>query len=379
MFLHVDQVFPGGRSTTEIDAIHRPRRDRPFSAIRLSSGRTVQLWSTHGGGYVDLDIDSAETWGYLMGVLDRLQESGVKQVHLKSIGHVAKKRGTSSFLIPETYEFLEKLTAEAHRRDMKVIAEIHSHHLDQIAIAAHADAVYDFVLPIAVLHARHTGNSRVLVDWLTVSPRNAISVLDTDKGIITSDVAGRNGRLGLLNDDSIAGLVATIHQATGGESRDASRRTDAFEINTTYLAALGSDEQSYVAARVIQFFSPGSPQLYYAGLLATPNDALRVACTGDGRDINRPSLSSSEVTRALRRPVVQALCSLARFRNHHPAFAGELTVSDPSSDTIELAWNSDEHSAVARVSTRLHNFSITFTRNGEQTTVYRCEDLPVVG
>ena len=81
--------------------------------------------------------------------------------------------------------------------------EIHSHYLEQIEIATQVDWVYDFALPPLVLHALYTGDARRLKEWLEMSPRNAITVLDTHDGIGVIDVGADrkspNGPPGLLS------------------------------------------------------------------------------------------------------------------------------------------------------------------------------------
>ena len=42
---------------------------------------------------------------------------------------------------------------------------------------------------------------------------------------------------------------------------------DVHQLNCTYYAALGEDDERYLAARAIQLFAKGIPQLYYVGLL----------------------------------------------------------------------------------------------------------------
>ena len=48
-----------------------------------------------------------------MSVLDRLAAGGVSAVRLDAIGYAAKQRGTTSFMIPETYDHIERLTADS--------------------------------------------------------------------------------------------------------------------------------------------------------------------------------------------------------------------------------------------------------------------------
>ena len=46
----------------------------------------------------------------------------------------------------------------------------------------------------------------------------------------------------------------------------ASDGVDVHQLNITYFSALGLDEDRYLAARAIQLFARGIPQLYYVGL-----------------------------------------------------------------------------------------------------------------
>ena len=111
-----------------------------------------------------------------------------------------------------------------------------------------------------------------------------------------------------------------------------------YQLTCTYYDALKRNDDAYIAARAIQCFVPGIPQIYYVGLLAGGNDMDLLRRTTVGRDINRHYYANGEVARDMERPVVQALCALLRFRNTHPAFAGTFHFSSPASDRLVLEW-----------------------------------------
>lgn len=48
---------------------------------------------------------------------------------------------------------------------------------------------------------------------------------------------------------------------------------------------INEDDAAYIASRAIQFFVPGIPQVYYAGMLAGENDILAADRTGEDRDL----------------------------------------------------------------------------------------------
>ena len=72
---------------------------------------------------------------------------------------------------------------------------------------------------------------------------------------------------GLVPDEDVDNLVNTIHANTHGESQAATgaaaSNLDLYQVNSTYYSALGCNDQHYLAARAVQFFLPGVPQVYY--------------------------------------------------------------------------------------------------------------------
>jgi sucrose phosphorylase len=154
------------------------------------------------------------------------------------------------------------------------------------------------------------------------------------------------GRPGLLPPEEVDLLVETIHERSQGQSRlatgAAAGNVDLYQVNCTYCDALGRDDRSYLVARAIQFFAPGVPQVYYAGLLAGQNDMELLARTQTGRDINRKFYSADEIASALERPIVRALCDLIRFRNTHPAFNGDFLLGEGPDHCLSLRWQNGE-------------------------------------
>ena len=63
--------------------------------------------------------------------------------------------------------------------------------------------------------------------------------------------------------------------STGSCPRRTRGDVDVHQLNCTYCAALGEDDDRYIAARAIQLFARGVPQIYYVGLLAGLNDDER--------------------------------------------------------------------------------------------------------
>ena len=347
MFLTFDSVFPQGARESDLLAIYRPRPSLPFSPVTLASGERKLLWTTFNPEQVDIDVRHPHAQAYLDSILRKFQTAGIKMIRLDAVGYAIKKPGTSCFMIPETFDFIAELTEKARTLGIEVLVEIHSHYLKQIEIAQKVDWVYDFALPPLVLHALFNADARPLVKWLSISPRNAVTVLDTHDGIGVIDAgADPIGTPGLLSPAEIDSLVETIHERSRGQSKKATgaaaSNLDLYQVNCTFLDALGGRETEYLIARALQFFAPGIPQVYYVGLMGGTNDMDLLSRTGTGRDINRHYYETAEIKTALGKPLVRKQIELIRLRNTHPAFGGEFRVEAPTESRIEILWQGQE-------------------------------------
>nr|KEP23790.1 sucrose phosphorylase [Georgenia sp. SUBG003] len=366
MFLTMSDVYPDGAGEDELAGIYRPRPGLPFTPMSLG-GRRRLVWTTFTPRQIDLNLAHPAGQAYLDRVLSALTDGGVSMVRLDAVGYAVKTAGTSSFMTPQTFGFIEDLTARARERGAEVLVEIHSHFERQVAIAARVDRVYDFALPPLLLHALYTGDAAALRRWLAVRPANAVTVLDTHDGIGVVDVGPdqiEENRPGLLTPEQVHDLVEGIHTRSGGQSRQATgwaaSNVDIYQVNCTYYDALGGDDDAYLLARAVQLFVPGVPQIYYVGLLAGRNDMELLARTGVGRDINRHHYTREEIERDLERPVVRRLLELVRLRNAHPAFGGDFR-ADGDGSVVVLSWRAGGHRASLEADVAAGTFRIEAT------------------
>jgi sucrose phosphorylase len=357
LFLTFGSVFPTGASEGDLLGLYRPRPGLPFTMTTLANGERRLLWTTFTPQQVDIDVLHPQGRAYLHSILRSLSASGVKMIRLDAIGYGIKQAGTSCFMTPATFDFIDEFAARSRELGLEVLVEIHSYFQKQIEIAARVDWVYDFALPPLVLHALRFRTGEALRRWLAIRPRNAITVLDTHDGIgvidIGADASDRAQRPGLVPPSEIDALVDWIHHNSRGQSREATgaaaSNLDVYQVNCTFYDALARDDRAYLVARAIQFFIPGVPQVYYVGLLAGHNDMDLLARSRVGRDINRHHYTRSEIETRLAEPVVQRLCELIRLRNRHPAFQGRFELLPGAAETLTMRWTNGAATAVLQV------------------------------
>lgn len=368
LFLTFDAVFPKGATEIELLQIYRPRPGFPFTKFKLADGSQKLVWTTFTQKQVDIDVYSEGGQHYLDQILALYEKAGITMIRLDAAGYAIKKAGTSCFMIPETFDFIDTLTQKAKKHGIDVLVEIHSFYQTQIAIAEKVDYVYDFALPVLVLDALFNKNAQNLKNWLKISPRNVVTVLDTHDGIGIVDVASESDKKGLIPDADLDAIVEKIHANSEGRSLKATgaaaSNLDLYQVNCTYFEALGKDEKSYLLARAIQFFVPGIPQVYYVGIFGDVNDMELLAKTNVGRDINRHYYSQEEIEQKTATPLFKKLSELMKLRNTHKAFNGEFELVDTTAEKLSISWINGSENIKLSADLAQYQFTITSIEDG---------------
>jgi sucrose phosphorylase len=363
LFITLDKVWPGGEPpATDVARIFLRKPTAPFSTITIEdTGEAERVWTSFGSAewseQIDLDITAGATRSLIGDWLGFFAAQGVRIVRLDAVGYVIKKPGTTCFMVePEIYDFLDWVTAVASSVGLAVLPEVHDRYPTHERLAAHGFWSYDFVLPGLVLYAFATGDAGGLAAHLARSSDRQFTTLDCHDGIpIRPDLDG------ILEPAEMLRLAEQVVRQGGNVNRiladSHADGVDVHQLNCTYYAALGCDDDRYLAARAIQLFAKGVPQVYYVGLLAGENDLAAVARTADGRAINRHDYTGGEIQDALARPVVRAVLDLVRLRNTHPAFEGSLEVGGDGS-ILTMEWRNGEARCSLDVDIRSGKFSV---------------------
>ena len=331
MFIRHKNFWPDGEPAAgDIEKIYRRKPKAPYSIVTFHDGTEEKVWSTFSDDQIDLNIQSDVTWQFIQDNLNMLADRGAAIVRLDAFAYTTKKVGGACFFEePEIWDILDHVRTILSPYKVEILPEVHEHYTIQLKLAEKGYWVYDFALPMLLLHALHTGETANLVHWLNICPGKQFTTLDTHDGIGVVDARG------LLTDEQIDRTKDLLFSHGANVKKIYNTETyhnlDIYQINCTYYSALGNNDGAYLIARAVQMFAPGIPQVYYVGLLAGKNDIELVESTKNGRDINRHSYTVEEIARETQRPVVQKILKLMRFRNEFPAFSGECEASSNGS------------------------------------------------
>ncbi len=345
LFITPGKIWPGGSPVQEdIEKIFL-RRAEPFSKYPIrQTGESEIVWTTFGktnpSEQIDLDVHSPLTRQLFTDFLANFSRNKVKMIRLDAVGYVNKKPGTSCFFVePDIYEFLEWISNLAHSLDIEIVPEIHAEFETQCKLAQKGYWIYDFILPYAILDAFINHTFTRLKQYLLVRPPHQFTMLDCHDGIpLKPDLNGlyRTEDAKRVIDHclergaNLSRVISPTHKGADG--------LDVHQIRGTYFSMLGCNDTAYLAARAIQFFTPGIPQVYYVGLLAGENDSEAVESSGEGREINRHNYTLAEIERDAQKEVVRKQVELIEVRNTHPAFNGQFEVGVNDDRSLDLSW-----------------------------------------
>jgi len=361
MFLTFDKLVPGGFVAEEdLKRVYTRKPRPPYQQLERPNGTLEKIWCTFDYEQIDLDYDSPKTREVMRKFLIRLARNRPKMIRLDAIAYTTMELGTDCFFVePKIWEYLDWFDDYASAFDTEILPEVHEHYSYQLKLAEKGYWCYDFSLPMLVLHCLYMTTTRRLKSWLRKCPKKQITTLDTHDGIGVVDVTD------LLNQDEIDHTLKMLYERGSNIKKTYSgpeyQNLDIYQVNCTYYSALGCNDDAYIAARTIQFFTPGIPQVYYVGLLAGENDIELLEQTRLGRNINRHNYTLKEIRTDIQKPVVQRQLRLMEFRNSYPAFNGEFTLIKSSDTELTLEWSQKKYTATAYIDVKSYTTKITYT------------------
>ena len=245
LFIRYKDFWPNGEPTqADIDLIYKRKPRAPYTMAKFADETEEKVWCTFDEEQIDLDVTTEVTRQFIKEQLSFLAENGASIIRLDAFAYANKKIGTNCFFVePEIWELLDYCEDVLKPYDVTVLPEIHEHYTIQEKIAEQDYYVYDFALPMLVLHALYSGQNERLIHWLNICPRHQFTTLDTHDGIGVVDVKD------LLTPQEIEDTREALY-AQGANvkkiySTQAYNNLDIYQITYRHYSALGNGDAAY--------------------------------------------------------------------------------------------------------------------------------------
>jgi len=329
-------------------------------------------------GQMDVNAKSELVWDFYEKTLAKVKSFGCKILRLDAFAYLHKEIGQTNFFNkPGTWNYLERINKIAQKNDLILLPEIHAEYGLKLhnEVAKEGYQIYDFFLPGLMIHTLEKSSNKALLTWvneIVEKKYKTVNMLGCHDGIPVLDLKGKkvNGKYnkGLLEDNEIETIMDTIIKR-GGRVKNlydpSGKKISYYQVNATFFSALGEDEKKLLLARAIQLFMPGIPQVWYLDLFAGKNNYKAADKGGSGghKEINRTTLSNSDIEEGLQKPIVQNQLKLMRLRNTSKAFSGSLNINNSKENELDISWQNNQDFAHLKANLTSLTFSISYLEN----------------
>jgi len=315
-------------------------RAHPLLTKFRRKGKNIYLWTTFSPDQVDLNYTNEDLLVKMIDILLFYCTKKVKIVRLDAIGHIWKKTGTSCLNLKEVHLIVQLMRAVLDKvfPDVLLLIEANVPQKENLSYFGNgyneAQLIYQFALPILVLHTFYTKNTFCLLEWVTrmencSNKTTFLNVLGTHDGIGVVPAAN------ILNHDEV-NYIAEEVEKRGGYISYKTRQDgteEPYELNISYYSAISDTRKSvalnckkYIASQVIMLSLVGIPGIYIHSFFGTENDLEGVQKTGQKRKINRKRFYYNQLTEKLSESssreyrIFQEYLKIIQKRKHEKSF-----------------------------------------------------------
>jgi len=295
-----DDYFISIDKDTDLSSVTRART-HPLLTKFKRKGEDIYLWTTYSADQIDLNFANENVLLEIIDVILFYASKKARVIRMDAIGHIWKKLGTSCINLRETHYVIQLIRAVLNEifPDTLLLTQTNVPHKENISYFGNGynevQLVYQFALPLLVLHTFYTGDAFRLLEWASriknVSDKTAFfNVLATHDGLGFVPVKA------ILTDKEITGIADNIKERGGFISYKTAKDgiKEPYEINITYYSAIADSKNSeelnikkFIASQAIILSLLGTPGIYIHSLLGTENYLEGVKETGQKRTINR--------------------------------------------------------------------------------------------
>jgi glucosylglycerate phosphorylase len=317
----------------DLSGVTRPRALPLVTPFTKTSGKQVLVWTTFSADQIDLNYRSIDVLEKMIDVLLFYVARGARMIRMDAVAYLWKEIGTPCIHLSQAHDMVRLFRAILDRvaPDVLIITETNVPHAENVAYFGNghdeAQMVYNFTLPPLLLHTFLTRDAGELSRW--AQSLAAPSPQTTFFNFTAShDGIGIRPLEGILSPRHIDRLEKWALENGGQVSykKNPDGSLSPYELNLTYIDAMGGDEHRFLASQAIALVLPGVPAVYIHSLLGSRNWYAGVEQTGRARTINRQSLDyeglveTLEDARSFRAAVFFPYLHMLKVRRSHPAF-----------------------------------------------------------
>jgi len=298
-----DNYFISVDKDTDISSVTRARAHPLLTKFKRKS-EEIYLWTTFSPDQIDLNYANEKVLMKVIDVILFYASKKARVIRLDAIGHIWKKLGTSCINLKETHYIIQLIRTILNEvyPDVLLITETNVPYKENISYFGNgyneAQLIYQFALPLLVLHTFYTGNASRLLEWASkikdISDKTTFfNVLATHDGLGVVPVTN------ILTDKEITDIADDVKEKGGYVSykivKDGTEKP--YEMNITYYSAIadsknieGLNIKKFIASQAIILSLIGIPGIYIHSLFGTENYLKGVESTGQKRTINRKKI-----------------------------------------------------------------------------------------
>ena len=295
-----DDYFISIDKDTDLSSVTRART-HPLLTKFERKGEDIHLWTTYSPNQIDINFANENVLLEIIDVILFYANKSARVIRMDAIGHIWKKLGTSCIGLIETHHIIQLIRAILNEiyPDILLLTQTNVPHKENISYFGNGynevQLVYQFALPLLVLHTFYTGDASRLLEWAShlkhISDKTAFfNVLATHDGLGVVPVKA------ILTDKEIIDIADNIKKRGGFISyktaKDGSKKP--YEMNITYYSAIADSKnieelniKKFIASQSIILSLLGIPGIYIHSLFGTKNYPEGVEKTGQKRTINR--------------------------------------------------------------------------------------------
>lgn len=295
-----DDYFIGIDKDADLSSVTRART-HPLLTKFKRKGEDIYLWTTYSPDQIDINFANENVLLEIINVILFYASKRARVIRLDAIGHIWKKLGTTCINLKETHYLIQLIRTVLDEvfPDTLLLTQTNVPHKENVGYFGdgynEVQLIYQFALPLLVLHTFYTGDASRLLEWAShiknVSDKTAFfNVLATHDGLGVVPVKA------ILTDKKIADIADKIKERGGFVSYKVLENgsKEPYEMNITYYSAIADSKNSeelnikkFIASQAIILSLLGIPGIYIHSLFGTENYLEGARETVQKRTINR--------------------------------------------------------------------------------------------